>query len=160
MTTTHEDYLETTLHLQRRLGPDRVRITDIANALGTRLPTVSRTVRRLTELGLISHQVRGVVRLTERGRTVAQEIDHRHNDLVAFFRRVLGLSAEVAESDTCQIEHGLSAISAQRLHEFMEFFQRLGAGERELFARFQRQAGDAADAFNNLPDTRTAGWRK
>lgn len=159
LTTAQEDYLETTLRLEAELSPELVRITDIANALGTKLPTVSRTVNRLTEMGLLIHPARGRVELSDFGRTLAQEITHRHTDLVEFFVTVLGLPAEIAETDTCQIEHGLSPQAAQRLHEFIEYIESLSQSERKVFERFRSRAGRKNRAFKHLPQNKAAGWR-
>ncbi|MFQ5607816.1 MAG: metal-dependent transcriptional regulator [Candidatus Zixiibacteriota bacterium] len=159
LTTAQEDYLEATLRLQSDLAPAIPRISDIAAALGTRLPTVTRTVQRLTHLGLIDHPTRGGVALTRIGRKVALEIAHRHRDLVDFFSLTLGLPAHIAEQDACQIEHGLSPITAQRLHEFMEYFHQLSPRQRSMFESFKRRVSETASEFSNIPNTRAAGWR-
>ncbi len=160
LTIAQQDYLEIILRLERDADGARVRITDIAKALGTRLPTVTRTIQRLTSLGLTEHPDRGGVSLTDKGRTIAAEIEHRHTDLFDFFRLVLGLSEEIAHQDTCQIEHGLSEESAQRLHEFMEYFHGLDDTGREILSAFHKQAGRSKGEFKNIPEIRTAGWRR
>lgn len=160
LTIAQQDYLEIVLRLEQDSAGARVRITDIARALGTRLPTVTRTIQRLTALGLTEHPDRGGVTLTPTGRTIAAEITHRHSDLHDFFHLVLGLPDEIAERDTCQIEHGLSQESAQRLHEFMEYFHGLDSVTRGLFETFHSRAGRAKGEFRNIPETRTPGWRR
>lgn len=159
LTTAQEDYLETIFRLAKELSPKSVRITDIANALGTKLPTVSRAINKLTVLGLIVHPTRGGVSLSDFGRTLAIEITHRHTDIVDLFVKVLGLPLEIAEADTCQIEHGLSPSSAQRLHEFMEYIENLPEDQREVIDRFRREAGKQNSEFKNLPQNKAAGWR-
>jgi len=160
LTIAQQDYLETILRLERDVDGAQVRITDIANALGTRLPTVTRTIQRLTSRGLTEHPDRGGVTLTDKGRTIAVEIEHRHEDLFDFFCLVLGLPKEIAEQDTCQIEHGLSEESAQRLHEFMEYFHALNDKEREILSAFHKQAARSKGEFKNIPEIRTVGWRR
>ncbi len=160
LTIAPQDYLETILRLQQDSTDKQVRITDIALALGTRLPTVTRTIQRLTALGLTEHPDRGGVTLTTTGLTIAAEITHRHEDLHDFFHLVLGLPEQISEQDTCQIEHGLSEESAQRLHEFMEYFHALDARGRKLFEEFHTQAGKSKGEFKNIPEIKTAGWRK
>ncbi|MBN4057140.1 metal-dependent transcriptional regulator, partial [bacterium AH-315-J21] len=152
LTIAQQDYLEAILRLQEDSESSPIRITDIASALGTKLPTVTRTIQRLTALGLTEHPDRGGVTLTATGRTIAAEITHRHEDLFDFFNLVLGLSEEISEQDTCQIEHGLSEESAQRLHEFMEYFHGLDTRGKKIFKEFQSQAGKSKGEFKNIPE--------
>jgi len=159
LTSTQEDYLEAIYRLQQAGGTGTTRVSEIAARLGTRLPTVSRTVRRLKELGLLHHAERRAVSLTEAGARVAAEVVHRHDDLVALLVGVLGLDRKQAEADACQIEHGFSRRGAQRLHELLEYIQRLPKEHREVLTRFKREASDSTEDFNNLPAGKAGGWR-
>lgn len=163
LTASQQDYLEAVhrlLHPQDENSPRKaVRITDIAIALGTRLPTVTRTVARLTERGLFRHEPRQGVRLTMRGERLASAFVHRHEDLLRFFVLILGLDQETAERDTCQIEHGLSEMSAQRLHEFLEYVDRLTDDAKEPFFRFASRPARSERPFEALPDQKVSGWR-
>jgi DtxR family Mn-dependent transcriptional regulator len=159
LTAAQQDYLEAIYRLELVDGDSGVRISDIAAHLGTRLPTVTRTVQKLTALGFVAHDARKAVRLTEHGRKVAGEILHRHKDLVVFFTRILGLEKSEAENDVCQIEHGFSGKAAQRLHEFLLYHMALDESERELFDRFRAEATSGKRDFRNLPSGRTVGWR-
>jgi Mn-dependent DtxR family transcriptional regulator len=115
-----QDYLEAIRALHAEQGGPGVRVTDIAARLGTRLPTVVRSIARLRGLGLAEQAERGPVRLTPIGSALAAQLAHRHADVLRLLTEVLGLPAEVAEADACVLEHGLSAASAQALHEFLE----------------------------------------
>jgi len=159
LTSAQEDYLEVIYRLEQVEPKGSTRVSEIAARLGTRLPTVTRTVRRLTELGLLRHADRREVSLTASGRRIAAEVVHRHEDLVTLFVEVLGLDAGQAEEDACQIEHGLSRQAAQRLHEFLEFLQGLDPGKRELLGRFKREASHSTREFDNLPAGKASGWR-
>lgn len=159
LTAVQQDYIEVIHRLEgvrRQVG---VRISEIAEALGTRLPTVTRTVQKLAQLELVSHDSRREVRLTARGRRIGREIVHRHDDLVIFFVKVLGLRAAEAERNACQIEHGLSGKASQRLHDFLEYFQQLSDAERSVVTGFMSGASDEPKDFENLPKRRTDGWR-
>ena len=61
-------------------------------------------VQRMAEKGLVEHESRGLVSLTSEGRSTAENIAHRHSDTVVFLMQILGLTAEQAEADACQIE--------------------------------------------------------
>ena len=94
-------------------------MTDIAAALGTKLPTVVRTLAKLRALGLILQKERGLVRISAKGRKLASQLLHRHNDIVRFLSEVLGVPGETAEADGRVVEHGFSGESAERLHYFL-----------------------------------------
>jgi len=160
LTAIQEDYLEVVYHLsEESVGGEGARATDIAERLGCRLPTVTRTIQKMVDLGVFEHEARGLVCLTELGRSIAQDIAHRHTDTVAFLVEILGLTKGQAERDACQIEHGLSPLAAQRLHEFLEYFKDLEPAERRVFTAFARSASMTATDFPHLLETRTAGWR-
>ena len=159
LTPAQEDYIEIIYRLELSRGRGKVRITDIATELGTRLPTVTRTVQRLTELNLVNHVRRRTVSLSEKGQKIAQDILHRHNDLVRFFTEVLGLTGSEAEVDACQIEHGISGKTAQRLHEFLEYVGDLGDPVGESIRKFKQSASHGRKDFAYLPSGRAAGWR-
>ena len=157
LTAIQEDYLEVIYHLSPH--GEGVRTTDIADRLGCRLPTVSRTVQKMAEMELVEHETRGLIRLTELGRSTAEDIAHRHKDTVAFLTRILGMSEDQAERDACQIEHGLSPLAAQRLHEFLEYVNELDEFERRIITKFARSASSTVTDFPHLLETKTAGWR-
>ena len=159
LTSAQEDYLEAIYRLTRESGSGFTRVSEIAARLGTRLPTVTRTVRRLTEAGLLQHVERREVSLTEAGRVIAAQVVHRHDDLVTLFVEILGLDLTRAEVDVCQIEHGLSRQAAQRLHEFLEYVEGLDGSKREVVMRFKRVASDTTRDFDKLPAGKAGGWR-
>lgn len=158
LTASQQDYIEVILRLEQ--GGMRVRVTDIAAELGTRLPTVTRAIQRLTRLGLVSHAVRRDVTLTNAGRQIAHEVAHRHDDLVRFFMHYLGVNRRIAENDVCQVEHGLSATSAQRFHEFLEYIDGLPVETRRQIEGFVRRASGGRKDFRNLPEHKVTGWRR
>jgi DtxR family Mn-dependent transcriptional regulator len=157
LTAIQEDYLEV-IHDLVSETPG-VRTTDIAERLGCRLPTVTRTVQKMADLGLVKHKSRGLIHLTEQGRSTARDIAHRHSDTVAFLVKVLGLTEQQAQRDACMIEHGLSPLAAQRLHEFLEYFNELDKPRRAIITGFARNASATPEDFRYLPDGKTAGWR-
>lgn len=159
LTASQQDYVEIIHRLERSVGPGGVHVADISRELGTRPPTVTRSLRRLVEMGLVVHPKRRNVTLTELGRKIAREIVHLHDDLVTFFTSILGLSHAQAEEDVSQIEHGLSRLAAQRFHEFIEYHHDLPATEQKTFEKFLEKASGRARNFRNLPRYKSPGWR-
>jgi len=100
-----EDYLESILVLQQRLG--QVRSIDIVNELNFSKPSVSVAMKKLRENGYIETDAEGYITLTEQGREVAERIYERHQVLCALLTS-LGVDEETAAADACKIEHVLS----------------------------------------------------
>jgi DtxR family transcriptional regulator, Mn-dependent transcriptional regulator len=159
LTAVQEDYLEVIYRLETEVAGRAVRISDIAAKLGTKPPTVTRAVRRLSALALLHHPLRGRVGLSAHGRKMAIEIVHRHEDIVSFFTGILGLRENEAESDACQIEHGLSARTAQRLHDFLEHFDSLTRVEKRRLTGFLKAGMRPNLDFQTLTRSRGNGWR-
>jgi Mn-dependent DtxR family transcriptional regulator len=148
LTPAQQDLLKACLVLEQRAGavPAAVRITDIADLLGTRLPTVTRGVARLRRMGLLKQQPRGPVHLTGNGRALAGQLRHRHADVLRLLTEVLGVRRQLAASEACLLEHGMSGGTAQRLHDFLLQWDSLPAAQRELMsgAAGPRRAPDFA----------------
>jgi len=133
LTPVQQDYLELMLRLSGE-GDAGVRVTDIASEMGIKPPTVVRTVARLRAAGFAVQEERGLVHLTDAGRRVAEQLRHRHRDIVVLLVDVLGLERSRAERDACVIEHGLADETAERLHEFLLRWFELPDETRALLA--------------------------
>jgi DtxR family Mn-dependent transcriptional regulator len=112
MTQSLEDYLEMVSFLA---DEGEVRVTDIASRLGVSKPSVLTALRSLEEQGLLEHERYRTVTLTRKGRAAAAEIRERHNFLTIFLRDIMGVSAETAEKDACQMEHFLSEETLKKM---------------------------------------------
>ncbi len=115
-----EDYLEAILVLSRSTG-ESVRVTDLSDKLGVSKPSASVAVKRLTEVGLVSHEPYGDIKLTATGRTQARDVVGRHELLFRFLHDVLGVEEAIAEDDACRLEHDLAPETVKRLSAFVEF---------------------------------------
>ncbi len=129
MTESLEDYLEA-IHQLRR-DNDVVRIKDIADYVGVKMPSVSAAVQALKKRGLISHEKYGAVTLTPEGREMAEFFSRRHHALVAFLRDILDLDEEQADIEACGIEHALSQETLRRLLMLIDFIERCPRGGSE-----------------------------
>ena len=100
-----EDYLETILILNERLG--QVRSIDIATEMNYTKPSISVAMKKLRENGYIQVDHDGFITLTPVGREIAASIYNRHKVLTNFFVS-LGVNEKTAAEDACRIEHDLS----------------------------------------------------
>lgn len=112
-----ENYLETILILQKRLG--NVRSIDIANELDFSKPSVSVAMKNLRENGYICVDKDGYITLTEAGRQIADVIYERHTLFSEWLIR-LGVNEKKAVEDACRIEHVISAESFAAIKRHVE----------------------------------------
>ncbi len=115
-----EDYLERIQELIQEKG--YARMVDIASSLNVRQASVTSMVQKLGDLGYVDYvKYRGLV-LTDKGRTVADKIQRRHETLTRFFS-LLGLDAEIQQLDIEGIEHHLSGDTVDCLADLAEFLE-------------------------------------
>lgn len=113
LTPSQENYLEHIYHLSRQKGAVRVR--EIAEAVGVRLPSVTRAVARLAEAGMVTHQVYGTVEITKRGAESARAVQRRDECLTLLLVDILGIDPAVAKTEVCRLEHVLGSDVLARL---------------------------------------------
>lgn len=100
-----EDYLETILILQNKLG--NVRSIDIVNEMDYTKPSVSVAMKKLREKNLITMNENNYISFTEEGKKRAEAVLERHNVLTKLLT-TLGVDPQIAREDACRIEHDLS----------------------------------------------------
>ena len=93
------------------------RVRDLAEMMGVSHVTVSRTVARLVASGLAETEPYRPIELTDAGRRLAAECEHRHEVVLEFLLK-LGVPRSQAELDAEGIEHHVSAetIDAMRVY--------------------------------------------
>ena len=107
-----EDYLETILVLQKKLG--MVRSVDVARHMEVSKPSVCHAVATLRDGGFLTMDADYFLHLTNIGREVVEQIYEKHR---FFTERLIaaGVAPETAERDACRIEHVISEESFKRL---------------------------------------------
>lgn len=109
-----EDYLKGILVLEKK--NEKVRSVDLARYQKVSKASVSNAISVLKEGGFVTMDENLYLCLTEKGRSVAQEIYDRH----CFFRDELikiGVDEKTAAEDACKLEHAISNVSFKRLKE-------------------------------------------
>lgn len=112
-----EDYIEAVYDLHSECG--HVRISDISSRLGIAKPSVNAAIKRLAALGLVTHERYGNVDLTPEGVLLAANVRHKHNVLLDFLVRLVGVDPDIADNEACLIEHSLSDDTMKKLEEFI-----------------------------------------
>ena len=121
LTETMQMYLKAIHEIQS--GKGAARVTDIAANLGVKKGSVSVALRSLAERGLVNYAPYDVVTLTDPGHEIAEELDRRYQILRDFFVSVLGLDAQKADDEACDLEHHISSELHDRLVGFVEYYQ-------------------------------------
>ncbi|WP_311950883.1 manganese-binding transcriptional regulator MntR [Halomonas piscis] len=100
-----EDYVELIGDLLTHRG--EARAADIAARMGVSQATVSKMIRRLNELELVTSRPYRSLFLTRAGKAMASQSRERH-DIVLHFLRALGVSDDAARIDAEGMEHHVS----------------------------------------------------
>jgi len=102
-----EDYSKAIYSLESRTG-EPVPTNALAERLGITPGSVSAMLKRLDELGLITHVPYRGVRLTPAGRRIALEVIRHHRLLESYLAEVLGMPWDRVHDEAEVLEHVLS----------------------------------------------------
>src|SRR4051795_4018540 len=102
-----EDYAKAIYVLETR-GDEPVSTNALADRLAVTPGSVSAMLRKLDELGLVTHQPYGGARLTPAGRRVALEVIRHHRLLELFLSEVLDMPWDRVHEEAEVLEHVLS----------------------------------------------------
>ncbi len=105
-TAVAEEYVELIADLIDSTG--EARATDIARRLGVTHASVTKTVARLQQGGLVTTQPYRAIFLTQEGRRIADASKRRHEIVVAFLLAI-GVGEDAARADAEGLEHHVSA---------------------------------------------------
>lgn len=117
MHDTTEEYLETILQLEEeQVVPIRARLSE---RLGVSAASVSETVQRLVERGLVNLRPDRSLGLTTDGRTLAVSVVRRHRLAERLLVDVIGLEWEKVHREAARWEHAISADVEEKLVELL-----------------------------------------
>jgi DtxR family manganese transport transcriptional regulator len=112
-----EDYVELVEDLIAEHG--EARAVDIARHLGVTHVTVTKSVGRLQDDGLVTSAPYRSIFLTPKGRRLARRARERHR-LVLAFLRAIGAPEDDAEADAEGIEHHISPGTLRAMRRFLD----------------------------------------
>lgn len=93
---------------------------EIAESLKVEPASVSGMLEKLKKSKLIKWEPRKAIRLTEKGKIIARQLDETHTLLHQFFAEVLKIEDEdVIENLSCEIEHHITLDVKNSLKEFL-----------------------------------------
>lgn len=115
-----EDYIETIFDLSSKRGYTRVK--DIALNLNVKPASVSEMMSKLHKEGYIVYEKRLFIALTDKGKQLALDV-RRRREILNKFLGSIGVPSEIAEKDTCVIEHILDPRTVEQLSNFVRFIE-------------------------------------
>ena len=108
-----EEYLQT-LHFMARDGQQTISAR-LAERLGATPPTVTSTLRRMARDGLVTYGAHKEVRLTELGRTAAEDLVRRHALAERLLTDFLQMPWDEAHEESHGFEHAITPKVEERL---------------------------------------------
>lgn len=111
-----EDYLEVISELVEQRG--YAATLDISRYMGVSAPSATKMLHRLDETGYLEYEKYHGIRLTAKGRDLAETIRQKHSTLLEFFE-IIGVDHETANHDAEGIEHHLSPKTTKQLRGFI-----------------------------------------
>lgn len=112
-----EDYIKAIYKAGSDTGT--VATQDLAGRLGVSAPAVSKMMRRLAELGLISHTPYQSVELTRSGEKMALEIIRHHRLLELYLVQAMGFTWDNVHEEAERLEHHISEEFENRIDELL-----------------------------------------
>lgn len=117
---SYQRYLDTIYEISKKKKGGWVSNKEIAQNLNVEPASVSGMLEKLKSKSLIKWEPRKAIRLTEKGKKVARELNEIHSILSIFFKKVLKIEDEkVVENLSCEIEHHITPSVKESLSNFL-----------------------------------------
>lgn len=117
---SYQRYLDEIHSISRSKKGGWVSNKEIAEKLQVEPASVSGMLEKLKKKGLIKWEPRKAIRLTEKGKKIAKQLDETHTLLHQFFSKVLKIEDQDAiENLSCDIEHHITQNVKKSLEEFL-----------------------------------------
>ena len=117
---SYQRYLDVIHDISKKKRGGWVSNKELSEKLNVEPASVSGMLEKLARNKLIDWEPRKRIRLTEKGRTIAKQLDEIHDLLRKFFKEVLKIHDDsVVESITCEIEHHITGDVKDSLSDFL-----------------------------------------
>ncbi|NLZ53387.1 MAG: winged helix DNA-binding protein [Thermoanaerobacteraceae bacterium] len=123
-----EDYLE--MIYRSCIKEGYIRMTSLAQQLNVQASSATKTVQKLTEMGLLVYKKYGIIQLTEEGRRIGKFLLKRHR-IVETFLKNIGVKENILRQ-TEMIEHHLSVDTVNNIDILNRFFKEFPEIHKQL----------------------------
>ena len=118
---TKEDYLRTIYFLYEK-SKDKskgIKSVKIAKSLKITKPTVSRTIKKLTEQKYIISKSYSNIYFTKKGLKESKKIMHKYRVIEVFLKDVLNCDIKKIHEEAHKLEHAFSEYTIRKLDKFL-----------------------------------------
>ena len=116
---SHEDYLEAIVTLGGTTQTS-VRSVDIATHMGVSKASVNKAISSLKEKGFLDQPYYGDITLTQEGYDYGLSVRHRHDLLITFLTKAIGIDPKTAAHEACLMEHAISDESFEKWSAYVQ----------------------------------------
>lgn len=121
---SYQRYLDVIYEISKTKRGGWVSNKEIAENLNVEPASVSGMLDKLKKRKLIIWEPRRAIRLSEKGKNYALELNEIHSLLRKFFEKVLNIqNPELVEKITCEIEHHITPKVKDSLNHFLTNYQ-------------------------------------
>ncbi len=117
---SYQRYLDEIYIISHKKRGGWVSNKELAENLNVKPASVTGMLEKLQRAGLILWKPRRAIRLTEKGKRIAIQLNETHDLLYAFFEKVLKIDdMDLVEKISCEIEHHISTDVKNSLKKFL-----------------------------------------
>lgn len=117
---SYQRYLDEIFIISKKKKGGWVSNKELAENLDVKPASVSEMLDKLEKQGLIDWKPRNKIRITEKGKIIAKQLNETHELLRLFFKKVLKIMDEnVVDNLSCEIEHHVTADVKEALKDFL-----------------------------------------
>ncbi|MCE9589078.1 MAG: metal-dependent transcriptional regulator [Planctomycetes bacterium] len=120
--TTVENYVKR-IYLESQHGAGKsglVPMGRLASAVGVAPGTATAMIKTLAEIGIVTYEPRGGVRLSRKGEKLALHVLRRHRLIELFLVRVLGFDWADVHKEAEELEHSISDVLLDRIDAYLD----------------------------------------
>lgn len=132
LTASMEDYLE--MIYRNCIIDGYVRMNQLAEQLNVQVPSATKTVQRLSRLGLVDYKRYGIIQLTDKGEEIGEFLLERHKIIEQFLKNLGVIEPNILLKDTETIEHNISVSTLRNIELFNSFLD----VNPDILDRFER----------------------
>jgi DtxR family Mn-dependent transcriptional regulator len=120
---SYQKYVDEIYKLSHNKHGGWVTNKDLAENLKVERPSITGMLHKLNKAGLINWTPRKAIRLTKKGRNLADRLSTTHSLLKRFFHELLEINdEELIERISCEIEHHIPMKVQKSLADFIDYY--------------------------------------
>ncbi len=124
ISSTLENYIEIIFCEESTQGAARA--STIAEKANVSRSTVTSALKTLKAMDLVVYEPYSLIHLTDEGRKIGRDLNHRHDIFKDFFQNILQLTDKEADDVACELEHVVPLEATRRLGQFLVFLKNKG----------------------------------